>query len=71
MAYDDIPLVVVLFIEGDTKALEEIEKIETEAPPPLRDYMLLSSSFFETLQGIRALRTESHWQSTEADRLGY
>ena len=71
MANDDIPLVVIMFVEGDTKTLDEIKKIEIEAPPPLRGYTLLSSSFFQTSQGIEAMGTESQWQSTEVDRLGY
>ena len=71
MANDDIPLVVVIFVEGDTKTLAEIEKKEIENPPPLTGYKLLSSNFFETSQGIQALSIETQWQTTEKNRLGY
>lgn len=71
MANDDIPLVVVVFVEGDTKTLDEIEKIEIENHLPLRDYKLLSSKSFETSQRIQALSTEIQWQSAEENRLGY
>ena len=72
MANDDIPLVVVVFGEGNTKTLDELEKkIEIESPPPLTDYKLLASNFFETSQGIQALSIETQWQSTEKNRLGY
>lgn len=71
MANDDIPLVVVVFVEGDTKTLDEIKKIEIEDHPPLTAYKLLSSNSFETSQGIQALSTEIQWQSAEENRLGY
>lgn len=71
MANDDIPLVVVVFGEGDKETLDEIKKNEVENHPPLTGYKLLSSNFFETSQGIQALSTEIQWQTTQENRLGY
>jgi hypothetical protein len=70
MTNGDIPRVVAVFAEGDTRTLEELKQGETENQLPLRGYKWLSSNSFETSQALQAVSIESQWE-TNAEKPGY
>ena len=64
MSNDDVPQMEVVFNEGDSRTLNQIRADEVKTHPPLKGYKLLSSTLFETSQGMSALNVEIQWKYT-------
>jgi hypothetical protein len=64
MTNDDVAQMEVVFNEGDTRTLKEVNADEKKSHPPLTGYKLLASNFFETSQGMHALSLEIQWKYT-------